>query len=111
LYGADSAFGVEDEDTDIVFTAHAVDSRRTCIAAGCADDVQLFAALFEDVFEEVAEQLQCNVFKRESRSVEKLLNVNVALFDNGGNLRCFKSGIALVNQLLQVVCRDVVRKF
>jgi hypothetical protein len=108
LHRGDLAVRMEDEDVDAALAAHPVDRRAAGVTGGGAEDVHVAAALAEQVFKEVAEQLQGHVLEGQGRAVEELEDVDVALLDHRGDLRVSEAGIGTVDQPLEVGRGDVV---
>src|SRR5436190_6644148 len=86
LDGADFSEWKQDEDADILFATQAVDGGATCVAARGANDGQMVSGVAglemrvladEEELEEVAEELECNIFEGEGRTVEELEEVKI----------------------------------
>ena len=121
LHGRDAPRGMEDEDADALAAAQAVDGGGAGVAGGGDDDVELAAALAEDVLEEVAEELQREVLERERGAVEELQQVHGAGGADGRDLGAgpglvgggrdgAERRVGLADDRAKVVRRDVVRE-
>lgn len=118
LDGADLALRVHDEDRHILLAAQTIDGSRARVAARGANDGQvLLVALglalippHEEVFEQVAQELQGDVLEGEGRAVEQFKQVDVALLVEGhgrGAVLGAEGGVALADELLEVGGRDL----
>lgn len=110
LDGADLAVREHDEDGDILLSAQTIDGGRTSIATCSTNDSQMFpiAALLalvlahEEVFEQVAEKLQGNIFEGKCRPVEQLEQMYVLLLvecDGGDDVFCAEGGVATTDDV------------
>jgi hypothetical protein len=125
LNRADLALGVHNEHADILLASQTIDSSRSSVTAGRAHNGQvlpLLAGLIlalvpanEEVLEEVAQELQSNIFESESWAVEQLQQMEVLFLVEGcdrDNVLGTECSIALSDDLLQIgfgnlVARDV----
>ena len=101
---------VENENIDILFAANAVDSRTAGVSGSRPDNVHLFSPLFEQVFEEVAEQLQGNILEGKGRPMEKLKDMHAVFIDNRGDFRMGEGCVGTVDESFKVCWRDIVSK-
>ena len=69
LEGAHAAVRAEHEDAHALLAAHRVFGRAAGVAAGGAQDVQLFAAARQFVLEQVAQQLHRHVLEGQRGAV------------------------------------------
>lgn len=118
LHGRHFAGRVHDEDGDVTFVAQAVDGGAAGIAGGCADDCEVAAgvggggiavAAHEEVLEEVAEELEGDVFEGEGGAVEELEEVDLRFFVEGHDGRDFggaEGRVAAVDDVFEVFGRD-----
>ena len=74
---ADAAVRMQDEDADAGLAADAMNRGAAGIPAGRPDDVQRLRALVQKAFEEVAEQLQCNVLEGQRGTMVQLKYMHV----------------------------------
>jgi hypothetical protein len=79
---------VENETVNIFFPSESVDGGTACVARGGAQngDGALDFGFLEEVFKNVAEELQGDVFKGESGAVEKFQHPEVFELNGGSNL-------------------------
>ena len=78
------------------------------VAGGGGDDVELAARLGQDVFEEVAEELERDVLEGEGGPVEEFEDVDGADLPDGRDFGVAERGVAAIDDSAQGVCRDVV---
>ena len=71
--------GVKDEDVDILLAAHPVDCGASRIAGGRADDVHPLSPLAQEIFKEIAQELQGNILESQGRAVKQLQDVDPVL--------------------------------
>ena len=117
LNRANFALGEKDEHRDILLAAETIDSGRTSITGGCADNGQVVAVLaslslvlaHKEVFEEVTQALEGDVLERERWAVEELQQVQVLLgiqCGDGGALGVAECRVGLVDNGLEVLGGD-----
>lgn len=123
LDGADLALGVHNEHADVLLASQTVDSRRTSVTTGRADNSQVFPFLArlilalipanEEVLEQVTQELKSNILESESRAVEQLQQVEVLFLVegcNGNNVVGTECSIALSDDLLQIGFGDLIAR-
>lgn len=114
---ADLALGEKNEHGDILLAAQAIDSSRTSITGGSANNGQVVTVLaslalvlaHEEVFEEVTQTLEGDVLESESRAVDELEQVQVVLgvqCGDRGALGVAECRVGLVDDGLEVLGRD-----
>ena len=108
---------MKNEDRDILLPSQAVDSSRSGVATGRANYSEMMP-FFPDlarippdkeVFEQVPQELQRNIFECVCRSVEELEEVEIVLLaesDQGSYFWQSEGGIASINDFFQVLRRD-----
>lgn len=79
LEGTHPALGGEHEDLHVVLAAHGVLGRRTRVAGGSAEDVDVLAALVQHVLEQVAEELHGHILEGQCRPVREFQQVEIGL--------------------------------
>ena len=123
LDGADLALGVHNEHADVLLASQTVNSRRTSVTTGRADNSQVFPFLArlilalvpanEEVLEQVTQELKSNILESESRAVEQLQQVEVLFLVegcDGNNVVGTECSIALSDDLLQIGFGDLVAR-
>lgn len=117
LNRANLALGEKDEHRDILLATETIDSGRTSITGGCADDGQVVTVLaslslvlaHKEVFEEVTQTLEGDVLESERWAVEELQQVQVLLGvqrGDGGALGVTECRVGLVDDGLEVLGGD-----
>lgn len=116
---ADLALGVHDEYADILLATQTVDGGRASVTAGGTNNSQVFSVFAlalalvsanEEVLEQVTQELQGDIFESEGRTMEKLQQVEVLLFVEGGDrddVVGAECTIALLDDFLQVGFGDL----
>ncbi len=111
LKRAHAAMGAEHEHAHAFFAAHGVFGRAAGVAAGGAQDVELFAAAGQLVFKQVAQQLHGHVLEGQRGAVGQGFEVKavVELFErHDGGVAVHRFGVGLVAERLQVGRGNVV---
>ena len=85
-----------------------MDGGAACVAAGGADDVQLAAVAFEQIFKEISKQLECNVFKGQCRAVEEFADEDFSDLFDGNDIVRLERRVAFGDKLFEIVIGDGV---
>lgn len=118
LNRADLAFGMEDEDADILLPPQAIDSRRSRISTGGTNHSEVMPPSFravpissqQKVFKKISKKLQSNIFERECGAMEELQKMKVQALVEGNEGRNgwhSESRIASLYDVLKVRRRDL----
>lgn len=123
LDGANLALRVHNEHADVLLASQTVNSRRTSVTTGRADNSQVFPFLArlilalvpanEEVLEQVTQELKSNILESESRAVEQLQQVEVLFLVegcDGNNVVGTECSIALSDDLLQIGFGDLIAR-
>ena len=108
LERADAAVGEHDEDVDAGLSADAVDGGGAGVSAGGAEDVEPLSGLGEDVFEDVAEELEGDVLEGEGWAMEELGDEEVSDLADGDDLGRVEGGVAGRDETAEVIGGDGV---
>lgn len=121
LNGADLAFGVHDEDADVLLASETVDGRRAGISTRRPNDGQMLSALslfalvppHQKVLKQVPHKLEGHIFESKRRPVEELQQVQILLRVQGDyrrDIRRAEGGIAAVDDVPEVVGGNLFRR-
>ena len=100
--------GVENEDGNVFLAANTIDCRTSRVTGGCSHDVHLLSSLFQEVFEDIAEELKRHVLESQGRPVEQFDDRDVVFGNDRGDLGVVKTVIGAIDEFFQVVGRNVV---
>ncbi len=106
LNGRDAPVREEDEDLDARLATHPGDGRRPRIPRGGADDIEPAAIPFQQVFKEIAQELQGHILEGRRRTVEEFQQPLISQAHHRRHLRVGEGGVGALDQIRQVVPGD-----
>ena len=110
LQWADSPFGIHDEDFDILLSPDSVDCGASGVAACSPEDIEFAAASFQDFFEEVSEELECDILECECWSVVEFCDEESAVshWPDWDDLLRVEGCVAFVDEFLKLLVGECV---